>query len=363
MSVQISGPGGQRIPRGLIILTTFAMATITIMGLKSVAGILGPVVLALVLVITASPITGYVERLGAPRWLAALATVVTVYLILIAMIIALVVSVARLADIVTEYAPQANDLINQSATKLADLGVDSAQIQRITSALDFGKLFSLATDLLSGILSVLTNLFLIAALALFIGFDAAKFPEILQRAAEDRPQVVSAMRSFAQGTRRYFAVSAAFGLIVAILDTAALYWMGIAGAVVWGVLAFVTNFIPNIGFVIGLVPPALLGLLDNGLAGFIAVIAVYSVLNVVIQTIIQPKIVGDAIGLSATVTFVSLMFWAWVLGALGALLAIPMTLLSKALLIDVDPETQWAIPLISGKHAPGLTPQPDPAAD
>jgi AI-2 transport protein TqsA len=74
----------------------------------------------------------------------------------------------------------------------------------------------------------------------------------------------------------------------------------------------------------------------------------YSLLNVVIQSVIQPKFVGDAVGLSTSLTFLSLVFWTWVLGPLGALLAIPLSLLTKALLVDVDPSTRWLVPLLSG---------------
>ena len=74
---------------------------------------------------------------------------------------------------------------------------------------------------------------------------------------------------------------------------------------------------------------------------------VYSVINVIIQSVIQPKFVGDAVGLSGTLTFVSLIFWSWVIGPLGALLAVPLTLLVKVLLVEIDPTTQWAAPLIS----------------
>ena len=105
----------------------------------------------------------------------------------------------------------------------------------------------------------------------------------------------------------------------------------------WAMLAFITNFIPNIGFVIGLVPPALLALLTGGWPLALAVVVVYCVLNLVIQSLIQPRFIGNSVGLSATVTFVALLFWAWVLGPLGALLAIPVTLLVKALLVDSIP--------------------------
>ncbi len=150
------------------------------------------------------------------------------------------------------------------------------------------------------------------------------------------------------GTRRYFAVSAGFGLVVAVIDVGILLVLGIPAAVTWGVLSFVTNFIPNIGFVIGLVPPAVLGLLEGGVGTMLAVVISYAVVNFVIQSVIQPKIVGDALGLSSTLTFLSLVFWAWILGPLGAVLALPATLLAKALLVDVDPGSRWLGPLLSG---------------
>jgi AI-2 transport protein TqsA len=91
------------------------------------------------------------------------------------------------------------------------------------------------------------------------------------------------------------------------------------------------------------------------------VIAVYSVINVVIQSIIQPKYVGDAVGLSTTLTFLSLVFWAWVIGPLGALLAIPLTLLTKALLLDIDPSSRWLSALISSGSVQPVSPAAAPA--
>ena len=75
----------------------------------------------------------------------------------------------------------------------------------------------------------------------------------------------------------------------------------------------------------------------------LAVIIVYCVLNLVIQTFIQPHYVGDAVGLGTTITFLSLAVWTYLLGALGALLAVPMTLLVRAVLIDADPAAGWAV--------------------
>jgi len=121
-------------------------------------------------------------------------------------------------------------------------------------------------------------------------------------------------------------------------------------------LSFITNYIPNVGFVIGLIPPAVLGLLEGGPSMMIAVIVLYSVLNFVVQSLIQPRFVGDSVGLSATVTFLALIFWTWLIGPLGAILAIPMTLLAKALLVDIDPSARWADALLRSRPGdPGET--------
>jgi predicted PurR-regulated permease PerM len=116
-------------------------------------------------------------------------------------------------------------------------------------------------------------------------------------------------------------------------------------------LSFITNYIPNVGFVLGLIPPAVLGLLEGGPSLMIAVIVLYSVLNFVVQSLIQPRFVGDSVGLSATVTFLALLFWTWLIGPLGAILAIPMTLLTKALLVDIDPGARWADALLRNRPA------------
>ena len=181
---------------------------------------------------------------------------------------------------------------------------------------------------------------------------------LLASIAVDRPKITEALGHFAWGTRQYLIVTTIFGLIVAVLDSIALALLGIPLAVTWGLLAFITNFIPNVGFVIGVVPPALLGLLTGGPSLMLIVIVVYCALtsNFVVQSIIQPRFIGDAVGLSVTVTFVALVFWAWLLGPLGAILAIPLTLLAKAMLVDVDPKARWADALLRASAK-----EPDPA--
>jgi predicted PurR-regulated permease PerM len=288
----------------------------------------------------------------------------TVYAFLLAFALALVVATAEFATLLPTYKDELASTVKDVTGWLKSFGVDEAQIKTIASSFDVGRLADLVTDVLTGLLGVLSNLFFIVTLLLFLAVDGAWFPRRLGDTPTERGPLVSALVKFSNGTRSYLVVSTVFGLIVAVIDTGVLWVMGIPAPLLWGLLAFITNYIPNIGFIIGLVPVAVLGLLEGGVGLMLGVIAVYCLVNVVIQSVIQPKVVGDAVGLSATLTFLSLVFWAWVLGPLGALLAIPLSLLVKALLVDIDPSTRWLNPLIGDSTSvPGAEPAPaTPAA-
>jgi len=145
---------------------------------------------------------------------------------------------------------------------------------------------------------------------------------------------------------------------MAVIDTAFLASTPVPVPLLWGLLAFITDYISNIGFIVGLVPPAILALLEGGVDLMLLVIVVYSVVNFVIQSVIQPKFVGDAVGHAGTLTFLSLVFWGWTLGAVGALLAVPLSLLVKAVRVDVDPHSRWLSTMLSGDAA-----SKDPVAD
>ena len=347
------------LPRGLIVLLTGAAAIIVVAGLKAFAGSIGPIFLALVIVVVVSPIQDALTRRGAPAWVAALALLLASFGVLGLIIGSLLWSVVELVQLLASdaYTQQLTAAQGDLTDLLDEFGIDGADLQNVLNGLDLGAVASQVTSALSGVLGLLSAFGLLIFTMLFLVFDTGKFTRNLNRVASERPNIVEGLQNFASATRSYFVVATVFGLIVAVLDVAALFVLGIPLALVWGVLSLITNYIPNIGFVIGLIPPALLAIFEGGWQLALWVVIIYSVINVIVQSIIQPKFVGDAVGLSATLTFISLIFWGWVLGPLGALLAVPMTLLAKALLIDIDPSTQWAGPLIALDAPPTPTPR------
>ena len=333
------------LPGVVILLIGFASGFLILAGLYFTAWLVGPVFLALMIVIAVSPVQSYLLRHGWPAWLATLVLVLLVVALMLVFAVVIVVSIARLAELLPQYSDRADDLLTSLAGSLQQFGVDPATLQDAVSSIDPAKLVALIGAVLAGISGLASSLVFLLCLLLFLSIEAGGMEQRLAAIAGDRPNLERALRSFAAGTRSYLVVTTVFGLIVGVLDAGALAIIGVPLPVLWGLLSFLTNFIPNIGFVIGLVPPALLALLAGGVPMMLTVVAVYCVLNLVIQSLIQPRFVGDSVGLSMTMTFLALIFWAWLLGPVGALLAIPMTLLFKALLVDVDPSGRWAIAL------------------
>lgn len=341
-----TGLPGAGPPRALVVLLGAAAVVIIVAGVRASAWLLGPVFLALVIVIAVAPVQAWLRRRGWPAWLTAAVLLVLVYGIMLVLALGIIVSIARLAGLLPQYADRADELAASLTSALGKLGVGPDQLASLAHSLDLGKLTAVVADVLGTVAGLVSNFAFLLALLLFLGLEAGGAADRIAAIASDRPAVSDAMDSFARGTRRYLVVTTVFGFAVAVLDTIALAIIGIPLALTWGLLSFITNYIPNVGFLLGLAPPALLGLLIGGPRELLIVVAVYGALNFVLQSLVQPRFVGDAVGISALVTFVALVFWAWLLGPLGAILAIPATLLTKALLVDIDPRATWADALV-----------------
>ena len=340
-----------------------AAAVVVLGGIRAIAWLIGPAFLALVIVVALSPVQSWLRRHHWPGWLTTLVLVVLVVGVLAVLAVVVVVSLARLAALLPQYADRADELRASLAGSLADFGVAPGQLREAVEDVSPVKVVALIGAVLAGLSSAVTSVVFLVCLMFFLSVEASGMDRRLAAVAADRPGPASALRAFAQATRSYLVVSTVFGLIVGAIDVVVLVVIGVPLPLLWGVLSFITNYVPNVGFVIGVIPPALLALLTLGVSEMVLVIVIYSLVNFVIQSLIQPRFVGDSVGLAMTTTFVALVFWAWLLGPLGALLAIPLTLLFKSLLVDVDPTARWASAL-AGSLAPeaATPPRAHPAA-
>ncbi|MEV0111530.1 AI-2E family transporter, partial [Nocardia sp. NPDC050799] len=303
-------------PRAVTVLLGAASLVVVLTAMKAFAEIIGPVFLALILTVAVQPLPNALRRRGWPGWLVTIVAILAVWGILLVLVFALVFSIAQLSTLLPEYSDKFDELVGNARSALQSRGIGSDQVQQMFTDIDMSKVADLVGVILQSTLAVFSNLFFVFALLLFMSADAATYTWRLNTLNRIRPDITSAFTSFAHNTRSYLVVSTVFGLIVAVIDAGALWLMGIPLPILWGLLSFITNYIPNVGFVIGVIPPALLALLDGGPVLMLWVIVVYSVINVIIQSVIQPKFVGDAVGLTVTFTFLSLVLWSWVLGPL-----------------------------------------------
>lgn len=345
-----SRPAGRAVPRSLVILLAAAAAGVVVFTMRELAWLIAPVTLALVLVILFHPVHVGLRRRGVPEWLSLLTFLVLVFGAIIGVFLIIVIALARLATILPGYSASASSLLSSVSSQLTAYGVGAEQIRTMLAAFDLARLSRVITAVLERVISLAATAVFLFSLLLFLSIEATSAGPRLAALARLKPRTAAALQQFARNTRRLIGVTGIFGLITGTANTLLLLWLDIPLALLWGLLAAVCNFIPYVGFVIGLVPPALLALLGADWRLMIFVIVAYVILNSLFTSLLQPYFIGDAVGVSVTITLISLVFWGWVLGPLGAILAIPLTLFIKAVLVDSDPRAEWAEALIGSTH-------------
>lgn len=329
------------LPLGVMLIFVMAALVVVAGGLRYIGSIFGPTFFALTLVVTFTPLRQRLIRWHVPAWVSSVLMLVLVYAIIFGILSGFGVSIAQLIQILPRYAGRFNALYTDSLLWLDERGVDTSNADLLLSQLDFNRILGVLQSVLDGVSSFGTVIFVLVMALAFLLVDSTAMEGRLGSLRSYQPQLAACLADFGYRVRRYWVVNTLFGLIVAVLDTIVLMALDVPLPLVWGLFAWVTNYIPNLGFLLGLIPPALVALLDGGPVDALVVVIAYSVLNFVIQSFIQPKFTGDAVGLNTTVTFVSLLFWTVVIGPIGSILAVPLTLFAKSLLIDSSPRLHW----------------------
>ncbi|MDR0417067.1 MAG: AI-2E family transporter [Propionibacteriaceae bacterium] len=353
------------LPTALGVLIGLAMLIIIIQGLnqvESIKAILASLFMAVNLVIVVWPIQSRLAR-RLPRILASIMAGFTAIAVFAVLIWSIGWAITRLVAELPNYSVAFQKWLNTIVDFLARQGLNTNTIYTEALAqlrsLNLTTIANTLSSVAAQVSSVVNLVVLVIMILVFVIMDSASFGDRMSRLSEKHnPALAAALTSFARGTRRYWVVATVFGLIVAAFDWVLLLALSVPLASVWAVFAFVTNYIPNVGFVIGLIPPVIMAFLAGGWQTALWVVVGYCLLNVIIQGFIQPRVTGGAVGITATVAVLSLLLWATILGPLGALLAIPATLLVKTLFIDMDPTLRWMNTIIASDM---VTSEQDPS--
>src|SRR5687767_13541743 len=223
-----------RLPRGLILVLALAGMLVAVLAIRQFAEIVAPVLLALVLVIAVYPLTGYLCRLGLPKWLASTLTLVAVLGLILGLAAALALSVARLATILPDYEDRFVEIVDNTRAWLASLGIGPDEVATALAEISFSKIASLLAVILAGLATTFSNQLFLLFVVAFMALDAGGFASRMSHAHKSHPNVVGSLDTFASGTRRYLLVSTVFGFIVAALDAGFLWLVGVPLPLLWG---------------------------------------------------------------------------------------------------------------------------------
>ena len=351
MASEMEGPGrAYGIPRSAVILLTLAAATVAAFGLAAVRGVFTPAFFAFVLTLCVYPQRQWLQRHGVPRGIATGLGIAAVFALLAAFAAVLVAALARFSALLPQFAPQLEQAGNSLANALTAAGFGPEQAQSIARSLTPERLIGFIGGLLGNATSLAGTLVIILTLLILMAVDGSGVPALLTHLGAHRPALVTAIGDFAYSVRRYMVATTILGLVQGVFNWLFLLILQVPGALLWGLLSFICSFIPNIGYFIAIVPPLFFGYLTGGWPSVVAVIIVFGGINAVVQSIVQPRYIGNAVNLSDSLTFLSVLFWAVVLGPAGAVLAVPLTLLARTVLLDSNPSLAWWRPVTGDRR-------------
>ena len=326
------------------ILFTIAAFIIVVAGMRASVDILVPFLLAAFIAIISAPPLFWLKSKGLPGWLALLVVISSIFMIgfLIAWLVGS--SVKDFSNDLPVYEEKLRQQTIVILGWLAKLGVDTSNLG-LTEIFNPGAAMKLVATGLNSLGNVLANGFLIAMTVIFMLLEATSIPTKLRSIVGDRASSMTPFENFISNVKNYMAIKTLVSLGTGILVAVWIFVMGVDYPLLWGLLAFALNYVPNIGSIIAAVPPVLLAIIQVGFFKAMIIAAGFIVINVAIGSIIEPRFMGRGLGLSTLVVFLSLLFWGWVLGPVGMLLSVPLTITAK-IALDSREESRWIAVLL-----------------
>jgi AI-2 transport protein TqsA len=328
-------------------LLTAAAIVIVVFGLKYSSDVLAPIFLAATLAILFTPALWWLEKKGLPSWLALVVMVLALGGFIILLIFILTTSLEQLSLRLPEYAELLHQRIDTLGAALGNIGID-LQGSLNTMVVDTTAVAHSAIDVALGILSngvaIVFFLFLLFLMLVESRSVASKFQARLQ----EGNNLAIQLGNYTRQIQKQYRIQATSNLLSAVALTAEFLLFGIDGAFLWGFLAFILGFIPNVGLIIACIPAIIIGFILHGIGTAIVILVIGIILNATMDNAVTPRIYGKGLNMPVLLVFTSFLFWSWVFGFVGALLAIPATLFVKALLQGRQ-ETRFLVVLLSGK--------------
>lgn len=325
-------------------LMTLAALVVVVAGLKASGPLLLPFLVAVFFSILSAPPVLWLERKGWPDWCAVSVVMLGVFGLLTTFAGLVGTSLRGFSAALPTYRQRLSEQTTGVMDYLQSYGVEFKS-KDLLGMIEPGALMDMFGSTINGLLTALGNTSLVVLTMVFILFEAAGFPRKLAKAVENPDASLESGGRIMLEIQRYLALKTVVSIATGILVIITAMLLGVDFPVLWGTLAFLFNFIPNVGSVLAAIPAVLVALIQLGPESAIYLGLSYVAINMVIGNAVEPKLMGDQLGLSPLVVFLSLVFWGWVWGPVGMLLSVPLTMVVKILFEQSD-DGQWVAVLL-----------------
>jgi AI-2 transport protein TqsA len=342
MTIQTHPGSALRIALGL------AAFIIIIAGMKAAVGLIVPFLLAAFIAIICAPAINWLKAKGVPMGVA-LGIVIASVALFGSLIVSIIGgSIHSFTGQLPEYQKILHGYIESLSGWLSQRGLTWYD-DELKNAINPAGVLKFIGGVFNSLGNLLANGFLIFLTVVFLLFEGSSFPAKMKLMASDTDLHMQRLQEFLANVNKYMAIKTITSLATGIAISLWLAILGVDYALLWGLLAFLLNYIPNIGSIIAAVPALLLALISSGPGTALWAAAGYLVVNIVVGNVVEPKFLGNRLGLSTLVVFISLVFWGWVLGTVGMFLSVPLTMVLK-LALEARDETRWIAILLGTGH-------------
>lgn len=321
------------------VAVNFAAFIIIIAGIMYAASIVTSLLMALFIsIICAQPIL-WLQKKKVPQGLA----IGIIFILIVSVFYGfgeiVVTSFSNFSEDAPKYEKNLSDMGNTVLNFLNNRGID-VSFEKMTKTFDPSKIMSFTAGFLGQLGGFMGNSFTIFFLALFLLLELDSYPIKIKAIMKDQAGSLAFVNVIGDSIRHYLSIKTLTSLLTGVLIWIGLVIVGVDYAIIWALIAFLLNYIPNIGSIIAALPAVLFALVQLGFGGVIWTTGIFVAVNMIVGNVVEPKMMGQGLGLSTFVVFLSLLFWGFVLGTVGMFLSVPLTMAIK-IMLEQDPNTKW----------------------
>lgn len=343
--------------RLLQVLLSAACVFVILYGVQNMAGLITPVLVAFLMAVGLAPVIGYFQRRGLSRPLAFVALIGIMVVIFVATAILLSSSMSRMIAKMPEYAANMQARTAEAGNATAAFGVDTQGLYptSIPGSPNEQAIQNALWSSMSYLLGLLGTVFWIFMLFIFFLGDIIDLPKRISGGLEVDPGLLPRLDQVRDNVTTYFSIRTKVGIFTGVFNTIVCLLFGVDFAILWGFVAFITNYLPSFGFILSAIPPIIFAFLEFGAERAIIVALLLLGVNTIVDQLISPRLTSQGMSLPVSVVLLSMTFWGWLIGPIGALLAAPLTIILK-LTLDAFPEARNVTSLITMGQKEGEQP-------